>query len=164
MYLLALCLMLLVPLEQEFLFEIQQGPENSVVIEGTFMGYSLGDYYHAAFTDENGNLFTAWAPTARTPGLSNYLFQHRGEVVKITVVNVLTNIPEAGDIVCAFVMDARTDEDTYQGWYASVLGEFGISAQQEFDDHFGAAELEEPLFVEHEYLEETGGEYRNIIN
>lgn len=163
MNLLLLFALLLVPAEQEILFEIQENPEDSVIIEGIFMGYSLGDYYHAVFTDENGDLFSAWAPTARTPGLGIFLFLYIGEPVEVTIVNVRTTIWEAGDIICAFVMDARAGEETYQDWYGSVSEEYGIFTQFDFAEHFGTPELDGPPFVEYVYLEETGASYRNVV-
>lgn len=163
MFLTALCVMLLIPAPDELLFEIQQNPEDSVVITGTFMGYSLGDYYHAAFIDGNGDLFSAWAPTARTPGLGIFLFQHKGEQVEVTIVNVLTYIREAGDIICSFVMDARTDSETYQEWYALTSEEYGIFTESDFIEHYGSPELDEPTFLEYEYLQETGAEFLYII-
>ncbi|MCP4647607.1 MAG: hypothetical protein GY852_07715, partial [bacterium] len=119
---------------------------------------------HAAFTDEKGNLFTAWAPTNRTPGLGIFLFLHRGEPLEVTIVNVLTYVPEAGEIHCAFLMDAQSDEESYLQWYMRSSEEFGISTAQEFKDYFGDMEVNEPLFSEYEYLEETGASYKHFSN
>lgn len=163
MYLLAVCALLLNPAEQEFLFDIQTEPEDTLIIEATFMGYSLGDYYHAAFADENGDLFTAWAPTVRTPCLGVFLFQHRGEPVEVTIVNVLTYIPEAGDIICPILMDAGVEQETYSQWYDRVSEELGIDTWQELNNHFGEPETTEAPFIEYEYLQETGASYSNVL-
>ncbi|MEA3266697.1 MAG: hypothetical protein U9P42_07120 [Candidatus Fermentibacteria bacterium] len=150
--------------EQEFIYEIQQSPDDSVVVTACFMGYSLGDYYHAAFTWENGDLFTAWAPTARNPGLGVFLFQHRGDIVEVTIVNVLTYVWEAGDsIMCPTVMDASTPLETYSQWYERISEEFGITTNQEFSEHFGEPEFNEPLFIEYEYLQESEASYRQLL-
>ncbi len=164
MYFLAVFALLSSPaVEQEFIYEIQQSPEDSVVITAIFMGYSLGDYYHAAFTHDNGDLFTAWAPTSRNPGLGVFLFQHRGDPVKVTIVNVLTYVREAGEIICPTVMDARTNQETYHQWYDRTSEEFGITTNQEFSEHFGEPEFNEPPFIEYEYLLRSGASYRQVL-
>ena len=165
MHLFAVITLLLNPaVEQEFIYEVQQSPEDSVVITAVFMGYSVGDYYHAAFTHDNGDLFTAWAPTARNPGLGVFLFQHIGDPVEVTIVNVLTCIWEAGgNILCPTVMDASTKVETYSQWYERASEAFGITTNQEFSEHFGEPEFNEPLFLEYEYLLETGASYRDIF-
>lgn len=150
--------------EQEFIYEIQQSPDDSVVVTARFMGYSLGDYYHAAFTCENGDLFTAWAPTFRNPGLGVFLFQHRGDIVEVTIVNVLTYVREAGDnIMCPTVMDAGTLVETYSQWYERTSEQFGITTNQEFSEHFGEPEFNEPPFIEYEYLLQSGASYRQVL-
>ncbi len=164
MHFLAICALFLNPaVEQEFVYEVQQSPEDSVVITGVFMGYSLGDYYHAAFTHENGDLFTAWAPTARNPGLGGFLFQHRGELVEVTILNALTSVQEAGEIICSTVMDARTEHETYYQCYERTSEEYGITTNQEFSLHFGEPEFNEPPFMEYEYLQESGACYRQVL-
>ncbi|MCK5035714.1 MAG: hypothetical protein KAS73_07475 [Candidatus Sabulitectum sp.] len=165
MYFLAVFALLSSPaVEQEFLYEIQQSPDDSVVVTACFMGYSLGDYYHAAFTHDNGDLFTVWAPTARNPGLGVFLFQHIGDPVEVTIVNVLTYVWEAGDnIMCPTVMDASTQVETYSQWYERTSEEFGITTNQEFSEYFGEPEFNEPSFIEYEYLQESGASYRQVL-
>ncbi len=134
------------------------------MITAVFLGYSVGDYYHAAFAHDNGDLFTAWAPTARNPGLGVFLFLHKGAPLNVTIVNVLTYILEAGgNIICPIVMDASTDMETYTQWYQTVSDEFGIITNQEFSTHFGEPEFNEPQFLEYEYLQETENTYRGIF-
>lgn len=165
MYFLAVFALLLNPaVEREFIYEVQQSPEDSVVITAVFMGYSVGDYYHAAFTHDNGDLFTAGAPTARNPGLGVFLFQHRGEPVEVTIVNVLTYIWEVGgNCMCPTVMDASTQVETYSQWYARTSEEFGITTNQEFSEHFGEPEFIVPPFIEHEYLMQSGACCRQVL-
>jgi len=165
MHLLALMALLLNPaVEREFIYEVQQSPDDSVVVTACFMGYSLGDYYHAAFTHDNGDIFTAWAPTARNPGLGVFLFQHRGDPVEVTIVNVLTYVWEVGDnIMCPTVMDASTLMETYSQWYERISEEFGITTNQEFSEHFGEPEFNEPPFMEHEYLQESEACYNQVL-
>ena len=104
-----IALLLNTAVEQEFVYEVQQSPEDSVVITAVFMGYSVGDYYHPAFTCDNGDPISAWAPVASNPGLGVFLFQHIGDPVEVTIVNVLMYIPEAGgNMLCPTVMDAST--------------------------------------------------------
>lgn len=165
MHLFALITLLLNPaVEQEFIYEVQQSPEDSVVITAVFMGYSLGDYYHPAFTLDNGDLFSVWAPAARNAGLGVFLFQHIGEPVEVTIVNVLIYIPEAGgNMLCPTVMDASTEVETYSQWYERISEEFGITTNQEFNMLFGEPELNVPPFIEYEYLQETGASVRDIF-
>lgn len=163
MYLLAVCVLLLYPAEQELLFEIQTEPEDTLIIEAIFMGYSLGDYFYAEFTDENGDLFTVDPPTDRTPGLGIFLFLHRGELVEVTVVNVLTFVPEAGECIFPMVMDAGTEQETYSQWYTRTIEELGISTAHELRTHFGFPETTEEPFLSNEYILETGAGYRHIF-
>ncbi len=162
MYLLAVCALLLNPAEQEFLFDIQTEPEDTLIITATFLGYSLGDYFYAEFIDENGDIFTVAPPTDRTPGLGVFLFQHRGEPVEVTVVNVLTFIPEAGECIFPVVMDVGTEQESYSRWYERTAEELGMTEAHDLRNHFGNPETTEEFFLD-EYIQETGASYSNVL-
>lgn len=124
---------------------------DTVTIAGTFAGYSLGDYYHAVFLLEDGEMVTAWAPRASTPGLDVFLFQHRWNLVEALVVDIPSYLPETGDVLLPTVIDAYSGE-AYTDWYSGVSAELGIETQQEFHDIFGDPAIEEELFDEWEYV------------
>ncbi len=163
MYLLAVCALLLNPEPLENLFEVQTRPEDTLITTATFMGYSLGDYFYAEFTDENGDIFTVDPPTDRTPGLGIFLFLHRGESVEVTLVNVLTFIPEAGECIFPVVMDAGTEQESYSQWYERTVEELGVTEAHDLRNHFGNPETTEEPFLSNEYILETGSRYSSIL-
>ena len=124
---------------------------DTVSVIGVFAGYSLGDYYHAVFLLEDGEMVTAWAPRSNLPGLDVFLFQHRWEVVEALVVDIPSYLPETGDVLLPTVIDAYSAV-SYSEWYSSVSAEFGIETQQQFHEIFGDPAIEEELFNEWEYV------------
>jgi len=78
-------------------------------------------------------------------------------------MNVLTYVREAGEIICPTVMDALTDQETCHQWYDRTSEESGITTDQEFSEYFGEPELNEPLFLEYEYLLRSGASYRQVL-
>lgn len=124
---------------------------DTVTVSGTFAGFSLGDYYHAVILLESGEMVTAWAPRSNTPGLDIFLFQHRWDLVDVTVVDIPSDIPEAGELFLPTVVDAFS-EGSYTDWYLQVSEEFGIETQQQFIEHFGDPAIDEPLFDEWAYV------------
>ena len=163
MYLAVICGLLLNPAPGEDLFEIQTAPEDTLVITVTFMGYSLGDYFYAEFTDENGDLITVDPPPDTTPGLGVFLFQHRGELMEVTFVNVLSYIPEAGEGIFPAVLNACVEQETYEDWYSRVSEELGLSTAHELRTCYGNPETTEEYFDSNDYITQTGANYRAIL-
>lgn len=154
--------LILNPQVEEYIFEVQVEPEDSLVITAEFMGYTMGDYYYAVFADEEGNLFSASAPGK--VGLDIFLFQHRYESMEIIIVNVYSYIPEIGEAAdFPQVMDASTPEESYIVWHQALTENEGLVTQEDFWDRFGDPTLTEDLFDDIEYRNETGAVYRSIL-
>lgn len=124
---------------------------DTVEITGMFAGYSLGDYYHAVIIDDEGQMFTLWAPNPQTPGLDVFLFQHRGELVSVKAVERSVVLFEAGNQLITIAVDARTQEETYSQWFERISLEYGIETGADFHEVFGDPAVTEELVNELEY-------------
>ncbi len=125
---------------------------DTLEIVGVFAGYEMGDYYHAVFIDDEGNLQTAFSPGAATPGLDVFLFRYRGQRVLATAVNREFDLYEAGYQIVPVVIDVWTPEERYTEWYREICTEYGIESSEEFHEQFGDPAVTEELFDVDEYL------------
>jgi hypothetical protein len=126
--------------------------QDTIEIAGIFVGYSLGDYYHAVFLDEEGYMITAYAPNGLTPGLDVFLFQHRGSRVVVKAVTREVELFEAGKQIITLVVDCWAPGETYSQWCGRMKLEHEIETQEEFTDLFGDPALTERLFDEMVYM------------
>lgn len=143
---------LLLPGEFPVPDEQEPQPQDTVEIVGIFAGYSLGDYYHAVFIDDDGIMITAYAPNRLTPGLDVFLFQHRGCRVVAKAVTRNVDLFEAGKQIITVVVDCMSSGETYSQWYNRIKLEHGIEIQEEFNALFGDPALTEQLFDEVMYV------------
>lgn len=154
--------LILNPQVEEYVYEVQIEPRDSLVLTAKFMGYTLGDYYYAVFAYEDGNLFDASAPVKA--GLDVFLFQHRNESMEITVVNISAYIQEIGEATdFPTVVDASTSDESYVVWHQSLTEKEGLVTPEDFWDRFGDPKVTEDLFDDIEYMNETGATYRSIL-
>lgn len=125
---------------------------DTLIVTGTFAGYSLGDYYHAVFLLENGEMVTFWAPGRNRPGLDVFMFLHRWELMDVKVINILTFLHETGrDELLPTVIDANAGGENWREWCDRISEELGVNTVEEFYDYFGDPSVEEELFNEWEY-------------
>ncbi len=116
------------------------------IVTGTFAGYIRVDYYHAVILLPDGIMEYLWAPRGDTPGLDVFLFDHRWELIDVTVENKPNDIREAGDPFLPTIIDASGGGENYTEWYAEAAEELGLETQEDFNNHFGSPADTQELF------------------
>ena len=121
------------------------------IVTGIFAGYTLADYYHAVVLLPDGIMQFLWAPRADTPGLDVFLFEHRWELIDLTVENKPNDIREAGDPFLPTIVDASGGGENYTEWYAEAAEELCLETQEDFSNHFGNPADTQELFDDWAY-------------
>ncbi len=131
---------------------------DTLEITGVFAGYSMGDYYHAVFINEDGMMETTFVPGVSTPCLDVFLFMHRWEEATVLAENRQFDLYEAGYQIVPVIVDARAGGESYTDWFEAVVREMGIKTTGEFHEAFGDPIETEPLVDEDALYSSLHGE------
>ena len=83
-------------------------------VTGTFIGFTVGDYYHAGIRPEGQAPQRFFVPV----GLRYFLASRKGQVVRATYHVVRTHVPEAGGkLVIEQLVDVAAGRDEFAPWW-----------------------------------------------
>ncbi len=99
-------------------------------VTGTFIGFTVGDYYHAGIRPEGRAPQWFFVPV----GLRYFLASRKGQVVRATYHVVRTDIPEAGGkTVIEKLVDVAAGGDQFAPWWRKEMSRASI---QELEKRF----------------------------
>jgi len=99
-------------------------------VTGTFIGFTVGDYYHAGIRPEGRAPQWFFVPV----GLRYFLASRKGHVVRATYHVVRTHVPEAGGkIVIEELVDVAAGRDQFAPWWRKETSRASI---QELEKRF----------------------------
>jgi hypothetical protein len=94
---------------------------------GTFIGFQVGDYYHAGFKPKGRT--TVWLFLPREPGFLYFLSFRKGRPIEVTYEVVESYIPGAGERqIVEKLVEAKSGRDIASVWWKKQKA--SLSAQE----------------------------------
>jgi len=94
-------------------------------IQGRFVGFEVGDYYHAKIKKSDGEEVSFFF---NKPGIEYFLVLHKNEPLELTYQVVDTYIPEAGGMQTIERLTAvKAGKQTYAAWWKDIRTKFTMA-------------------------------------